>query len=244
MRRVNFANDYFYHIYNRGTDKRKIFLDEKDYFRLIHDLYEFNNDSAALNVGFRFKLENYGGSASIIRTTSVKRTRDRLVDIISFCLMPNHFHFILKQLKENGIAKFMQKLGTGYTMSFNQKYKRSGSLFQGRFKAILVDKDEYFLPLTSYIHLNPVELLEQGWKEKGIKNWQKVSKFLQNYRWSSFLDYTGTKNFPSVISKDFLLNYFQGDNREKKYQQYLIDNLTSTFKGIIEEGLTIEVQPQ
>src|SRR3989344_7885148 len=144
MRKVQFANDYFYHAYNRGTDKREIFSDEKDYFRFIRDLFEFNDNNAVVNANFRFVQQiNYGGSTSI-----VSRAREQLVDIISFCLMPNHFHFILKQLKDGGIVKFMQKIGTGYTMYFNQKHKRSGVLFQGKFKAILIARDEYFLPLS------------------------------------------------------------------------------------------------
>lgn len=235
MKRVVFANDYFYHIYNRGVDKRKIFLDEKDYFRFIHDLYEFNNIGAALNVNFRFqqkeKIEDRENSP-LIRNVKL---RERLVDIVSFCLMPNHFHLILRQLKDGGIVKFMQKLGTGYTMGFNKKYKRSGALLQGRFKAILIDKDEYFLPLNNYIHFNPVSLIEPDWKEKGIKDWQKVNKFLHNYRWSSFLDYIGIKNFPSVINKDFLLGYFSD---EKKYKQYVADNLIGDFGKI--EDLILE----
>ena len=195
MRKIQFANDQFYHIYNRGVDKRKIFLAEKDYFRFIHDLFEFNDTKAVLNANFRFtksqRAENYGGPASIVVLREPKR---RLVDIISFCLMPNHFHFILKQLSDGGIAKFMQKIGTAYAMYFNQKHKRSGVLFQGRFRAILIDKDEYFLPLSGYIHSNPIEIIDPGWKEKGIKEWPKVNNFLQKYRWSSYLDCIGIKN--------------------------------------------------
>ena len=161
----------------------------------------------------------------------VSRAREQLVDIISFCLMPNHFHFILKQLKDGGIVKFMQKIGTGYTMYFNQKHKRSGVLFQGKFKAILIDRDEYFLPLSGYIHSNPVEIIEPGWKDAGIKDWPMVNDFLQKYRWSSYQDYIGIKNFPSVINKDFLLNYFQDT---KRYQQYLKTYLVGDLERIKE----------
>lgn len=205
-------------------------MDEKDYFRFIHDLFEFNNTSAVFNVNFRFaqaqKAENYGGPTSI-----VQEPRRRLVDIVSFCLMPNHFHFILRQLRDGGIAKFIQKACTGYAMYFNQKYKRSGTLFQGRFRAILIDKDEYFLPLSGYIHANPVELIEPNWKEKGIKDQAKVKNFLQKYRWSSYLDCIGIKNFPSVINNDFLINYFKS---EKEYQKYLMTYLSKDLEKIKE----------
>jgi putative transposase len=222
MRKVQFINDCLYHVYNRGTEKRKIFLEEKDYFRFIHDLYEFNDVNAVLNLGKRF--EWYRGSTSIHRGP-----RELLVEIIAFCLMPNHFHLILRQLKEGGIVKFMQKLGTGYTMYFNQKNQRTGALFQGKFKAILVDKDEYFLPLVNYIHLNPVELIEPNWKEEGIKAWGKVNEFLGNYRWSSYPDYIGIKNFPSVINKNFLINYYKD---EQNYKKYLMTDLARNLDKI------------
>ena len=222
MRKVQFLNNYLYHIYNRGTEKREIFSEEKDYIRFVHDLYEFNDLNTVLNVGHRFEI--YGGSTSIYRGK-----RNLLVEVIAFCLMPNHFHLILRQLKEQGITKFMQKLGTGYTMYFNQKNQRSGALFQGRFKAILVDQDEYLLPLVSYIHLNPVELIESNWKERGVKDWEKTNEFLEKYRWSSYLDFIGIKNFPSVINKNFLLNYYKnGEN----YKRYLITDLVRDLDKI------------
>lgn len=217
MRKIQFINNYFYHIYNRGTEKRETFLEDKDNFRFIHDLYEFNDVNATLNLTRNIE----GGLASF----NVK-SRDLLVEIIAFCLMPNHFHLILKQLRENGITKFMQKLGTGYTMYFNQRNQRTGSLFQGSFKAILVDKDNYFLPLTNYIHLNPVELIEPNWKEKGVKDWKKVNEFLKNYRWSSYSDYVGIKNFPSVINKEFLYGYFKNaENYKNSVNQWLSKDL-------------------
>jgi len=204
MKSIEFVNYHFYHIYNRGVDKRKIFEEEQDYVRFIHSLFEFNDRYPALPFSQVYKKGR-------------KRERELLVNIICFCLMPNHFHLILEQLVEGGITKFMQKLGTGYTMYFNEKYKRSGALFESRFKAILIENDEYLLHLSRYIHLNPVELKEIHWKEKGIKDFNKVRDFLEGYRWSSFLDYIKIKNFPSVIKKDFLLNYFKKSEDYKKF---------------------------
>ncbi len=186
-------------------------LEEKDYFRFIHDLYEFNDTNVTLHTNRRLEIRETGRGS----TSTSKRQRDLLIDIIAFCLMPNHFHLVLRQLKENGITRFMQKFGTGYTMYFNQKNQRTGVLFQGRFKAILVDRDSYFLPLLNYIHLNPLELTEPRWKEKGIKNLKQVSEFLNSYRWSSYQDYIGIKNFPSVINKEFLIGYFKNEEGYK-----------------------------
>ncbi len=230
MRRIQFVNDYFYHIYNRGTEKRNILLNEVDYFRFIHDLYEFNNVKATLNLA----RDIVRGSTSN-NISNNKKPRELLVEIIAFCLMPNHFHLILRQLKEKGITKFMQKLGTGYTMYFNQKNKRTGALFQGRFKAILVDKDNYFLPLVNYVHLNPVELIEPNWKEEGIRDRKKVNEFLEDYRWSSYPDYVGIKNFPSVINKEFFTSYFKNEENYKNFvNQWLTKDLELIKNTILE----------
>jgi putative transposase len=223
MGQIQFVNDNFYHIYNRGTDGRTTFLENKDYVRFIHDLYEFNDLQAVLNLNYYFP-KIYGG-----RTSIDVKSRDLLVDIIAFCLMPNHFHLVLRQLQDGGISKFLQKLGVGYTMYFNQKYERSGVLFQGRPKAIWIDKDEYLLTVCNYIHLNPVGLIEPNWKEKGIKKIDRVLKFLKKYRWSSYLDYIGVKNFPSVINPEFLKKYYAGS---KEFQKDLLLGLIKNLNGI------------
>ena len=130
--------------------------------------------------------------------------------------MPNHFHLLLRQKKDGGIARFMQKLGTGYTMSFNKKHKRVGHLFQGAFKAILVDKQNHFLNLPYYVHLNPLDLKFPEWRVRKLDDHTKAVEFLNNYRWSSHLDYLGKKNFPSITNREFLLNVFGGQD---KYRQ-------------------------
>lgn len=210
MKKPEFVSDpnCIYHIYNRGVEKRKVFLDDKDYFRFIHDLFEFNDIVPAGK--FSIAKSTIGGS-----TSDDRKKRVLIVEILAFCLMPNHFHLLIRQLAEGGIVKFMQKLGTGYTMYFNEKNERVGGLFQGRFKAVLVDKENHFLYLPYYIHSNPLDLIIPKWKEEGIKDWRRASQFLASYRWSSYLDYIGKKNFPSVISTKFL-NESWGEPKEYK----------------------------
>ncbi len=133
--------------------------------------------------------------------------REPVVKIHCSCLMPNHFHFILEQKEDGGITSFMHKLGTGYTKYFNQKYKRSGSLFQGRFKAILVNRDEYLNYLKQYIYMNPLDLSESGWKENGLKDWKKAKQFLKDYRWAN------CKNFDEY--DDFLKSCQKNKNKAK-----------------------------
>ena len=116
MKKPQFENGEIYHIYNRGVEKRKTFLEDKDYFRFIHDLFEFNDTVPA------GKYFIFGGLTSENKAQDPKsRKRDLLVEILNFCLMPNHYHLLLRQSKNNGISKFIQKLDTGYTMYFNQK---------------------------------------------------------------------------------------------------------------------------
>jgi putative transposase len=164
-------------------------------------MYEFNDKNPAFNLGFHF--DNYGKTL-LAKSDFNKKLRKPLVEILCFCLMPNHYHFLIRPLTDQGITEFMRKIGTGYTNYFNKKYERSGVLFQGKFKAVLVDDEAQLLHLPYYIHSNPIDLIEQDWREHGISDFTKALDFLETYRWSSFLDYTGSKNFPSVISKDFI----------------------------------------
>ena len=114
-----------------------------------------------------------------------------LVDLCAYCLMPNHFHLLVRERSSGGISRFMQKLTTGYTMYFNTRRERTGALFQGRFKAEHAKEDRYLKYLISYIHLNPVKLIESKWKETGIVNRKRAETYLEQYRWSSFGDYCG-----------------------------------------------------
>lgn len=214
MKRPQIVENQFYHIYNRGVEKRNVFLDNKDHLRFIHDLYEFNDEDAVMNAAYYFNPKTMEVEPHYIQKE--RKQRKLLVEILTFALMPNHFHMLVKQVRHNGIAKFMQKLGTGYTMYFNQKYKRVGGLFQGRYKAVLVQEEAHFTYLPSYIHLNPIKIYG------GSTSINDTMRFLRGYRWSSFLDYIGKKNFPSVTSRQFLLNYFGG---EKKYADEIRDLL-------------------
>jgi putative transposase len=157
MRKINFSNNEYYHIYNRGTDKRDIFLDEDDYLRFLKSMTEFNTskiDGGLYRKFLRERADGKGcdqGSASNLEAEPLS---DPLVEFICYCLNPNHYHFIVRQLVENGIAKFMQRLGTSYTMYFNTKNNRNGVLFQGKFKAAQITSFEHLLWLSVYVNTN------------------------------------------------------------------------------------------
>lgn len=230
MRNIKFVNGQFYHIYNRGVLKNNIFLDNSDYVRFIHYLYAFNSVTPIPHIDR--VLKDVRGPASDI----IKIVRgEPLVDIASWCLMQNHFHLILRQRIDNGIRRFMHKVETGHAMSFNKKYNRSGVLYEGRFKAILIEMDEYLSHLFRYIHLNPVDLIESGWKEKGIEDWDRVNKFLENYRWSSYPDYIGKKNFPSILNKEAFGWYFKSPEEHKKFIQSWVSEDMYTIEELILE---------
>ena len=213
MRNIRFVNKEIYHVYNRSVEKREIFVDDQDRFRFIHDLFEFNDEAPAVNFYYKRPLiQSYETKSHKIE----QQKRKLLVEILAFVVMPNHFHLLLRQIKENGISNFMHKLGTGYTMYFNQKYERAGSLFQGTYKAILVNQEAHFIHLPYYIHFNPLDLKFPEWRDREIKNYKQAMKFLENYRWSSFLDYIGKKNFPSVTQREFLNEFFEGPENYKK----------------------------
>lgn len=204
------------HVLNRGVDQRDIFLDEKDYLRGVHDLFEFNDVKPALNFGYRLsqsqgdKLQNQSIDLRGRYMGEKRKPRQLIVEILAFCFMPNHFHLLLKQIKEGGIIQFMQKFGGGFAKYFNLKYQRTGALFQGRYKIIPVKREEHFLHLPYYIHFNALDLIMPEWRKGEIRNYREAIKFLETYRWSSYLDYLGKKNFPSVTQREFLLKIFGG----------------------------------
>jgi len=211
MQKPVFTEGQIYHIFNRGVEKRQIFLNGYDYSRFVHNLFEFNDINPAINMNYYFDTEQ---PMEVEPRYFNRKKRSLLVEILAFSLMPNHFHLLIKERRKNGIVRFMQKLGTGYTMYFNKKYDRVGGLFQGRFKAVLINKESHLIYLPYYIHLNPIELITYGGSTS--IDLQKQMDFLENYKWSSFLDYIGEKNFPSITQREFLLGALNITENEYK----------------------------
>ncbi|MBI4600059.1 transposase [Candidatus Uhrbacteria bacterium] len=197
-----------YHVLNRGVDKRIIFLDNQDYARFVHNLYASNDSSPMRHTG---RMVGIG----------CRDRRERLVDIHGWCLMNNHFHLILTPCVERGISRFMQKVNIGYVKYFNEKYKRPGTLFQGKTKKVPIENEAHFYHILHYVHLNPLDYLKGAteWRERTVEDADAAIAYLKKYRWSSYLDYCGVKNFPSVISRDLFGEVF-GDY-EKELLSYL-----------------------
>ena len=208
--------DKIKHVVNRGVDKRVIFNDSQDYLRFIHDMFEFNDEESVNSTLYKFKKSNNPEISVIRRRNIEKMPRKRLVDILAFCLMPNHYHLLLTPRKENAVPKFMKKLNMGYARYFNTKNTRSGALFEGRYRSVDITEQAHFLYVPFYIHLNPLDLHTPSWRNGLIQNSGEALNFLEDYRWSSFPDYVGKKNFPSVTSRDFLSEFFEGAEKHKK----------------------------
>jgi len=197
-RKFQFAIGEFYHIYNRGTDKRIIFLDDNDRKRFYYLLFLCNGKKP-------FEISEL----DLKQIFNFKRD-ETLIDIGAVCLMDNHFHLLLKEKRENGISEFMHKVSTAYTNYFNRKYKRAGTLFSGRFKAEHVVNDRYLNYLFAYIHLNPIKMVQSDWKDRGVRDLGRVQKFLESYVFSSYLDYKKSLNrsYGLVLNRGAFPDYF------------------------------------
>ena len=218
----------FYHVFNRGVDKRKVFLTPRNYERFTFLLFACNNVKPFLN-----SQHSYRGLTSI--GNLVEPDRVELVDLICFCLMPNHFHLVLKQKIEKGIPLFMQKLLTGYTMYFNALSKRTGALFQGTYKAVHVENDGYLKHLVRYVHLNPAELKEPKWKARGIANWKSTHNFVKNYYWSSYADYLSEQRFHQILNIKLIGELLDSaQSHEEFVKSWLVKDLGYIADKIIE----------
>lgn len=210
-----------YHVMNKGVDGRQIFLDTQDYARFVHDLYEFNDTAPAL----QFTRISHPAT-NVGRTTSNMGKRKRLVDIHGWELMKDHYHLLLSERVEGGITLFLRKL-SGYARYFNERHKRRGTLLQGRTKRILIDRQEHFLYILHYLHLNSLDYLSgaKKWRErdKGIvPEISKVLTYLKSYRWSSYPDYCGIPNFPSILTTSLFSNALDADYISS-LKEYLAD---------------------
>jgi putative transposase len=172
MRKIKFDNGQFYHIFNRGVDKREIFSDQDDWRRFFLSMSEFNTLNPIGSIyekNYRPKIA-FGSEAS--KSSGKSKKEKKLVNFVCYCLNPNHYHFILEQVADRGIEKFMHRLATGYTKYFNGKYKRSGVLFQGVFKSTHIKTNEYLLHLSAYVNLNfRVHLFGSEASKKVISSW-------------------------------------------------------------------------
>lgn len=187
-RRTIFIEDGYYHIFNRGNRKNKIFLDDQDRGVFLQRVKKYRKESK--------------------------------ISVLCFVFMPNHFHFLIKQNGEEQVSKFMHKMLTSYSMYFNKKYDTVGRLFQGPFKAKMIETDEYLLHLSRYIHLHPSEL--------GIKK-------LNSYQWSSYPDYLDQRR--TFCEPDLILSFFSKTNPKLSYKEFVESAIIEKLKESLSDLL-------
>lgn len=208
-RNLNLSNGEYYHLYNRGNNKQVIFHNDSD-------RHYFQKLLLNLNTEKRTALRDV--AATIIED------EDRLVSIGVYCCMPNHFHILVKQEKVNGVSLFMKKVLTAYVMYFNKKYKRSGGLFEGRFKSKHANTDNYLKYLYAYIHLNPIKINPNAWSKNSDYKSSDNLKFISSYDFSSLQDYLGIiREENSILNKDAFPIYFISKNDVLKNLKVWID---------------------
>lgn len=206
-------------MYARGNDRKKIFLDEKDRLRFLVLLYVTNNQEV-------IHLSDYLGK-NLTRFFTRPR-KNRFVDIGAYCLMPNHFHLLIRARDDGGTSSFMLKLMTAYSMYFNKKHQKTGGLFERPFKAQHVSSDTHLKYLFAYVHLNPVKIHDPAnWGQKIIPNPKKARDFLNNYPFSSAQHYFGKPRLEdAILNKESFPEYFQnpGEFSEWVYDWISYDN--------------------
>lgn len=228
-----------YHLLNRGVDKRTIFLDTQDYARFVQGMFEFNSSHPVPNIkrnsSFSAPSPSLGGFDPKAATRGFEQEMARIVDIHGWCLMKNHYHLLVSERKEGGLTQFIRKLNIGYAKYFNEKYKRSGTLFQSRTKKVHINSDAHFLHILNYVHLNPLDYVNDAadWRERKITGHEQALDYLKEYKWSSYKDYIGSKNFPSILTTELFKEVF-GDY-EKEVREYLRDIETESIRPFMLE---------
>lgn len=208
MRKIKFVPGEYYHLFNRGVDGRKAFLDEADFKRALVSLVVFNDLETPPRNLTRFVKE-----PTRLLEQYRPDNRERLVDFIVFTFLPNQYHFFVRELVKNGISRLMHRFDKGYSRYFNLKNERTGSLWQATFGARHITDQAHFVHIISYIHLNILDLYFPGWREGKIENWSKAAGKLASYLWSSYHFYrTGTSPIPFmdlILSKpEWLAEYY------------------------------------
>jgi len=208
-RNIQFENEAYYHIYNRGVDKRKVFTEKNDIWRFVKGVLLFNRLKPIGSIRDELGENLIYSSKATVDFGELTKLSGELVKIVAICLNPNHFHILVKQISDNGISKFMHKLGYGYTRYFNEKNNRSGSLFQGKFKAKFIHNDDILAYVSAYINLN--------YEIHGIKGDDK------NLVFSSWSEYCGENKVLNICDdKNVVLKQFKNKEEYKKFVKNVV----------------------
>ena len=215
-RRKNISIGEYYHIYNRENSKQNLFLDERDWIRFLFLILYLQSPTPFYNMG---RAVSYFVRHRRFNTPIEDVIKNRYVELINFCLMPNHFHITVCETKEGGISKYLQRIQIAYTKYFNTKNKKSGHLFQGSFRSVHIKDNEQLLHLSAYIHRNPREIIK--WKNK------------ENlYPWSSYTDYINENRWGDLLKHQIITEQFSSP---KEYQDFVETSGTKLTKLLLED---------
>ena len=205
MRNITIAPGEHYHIFNRGNNKQVIFLDNRDWTRFLFLIIYLQSPIVFQNLGRQISYFVKNRAFNINAGEQKDIVKKRYVKLINFALMTNHFHLLVNELEEGGIAQYMQRVLCAYTKYFNKKYKKAGHLFQGPYKAVHIKSNKQLLYLSTYIHRNPRELSE--WKNRE-----------HLYPWSSYQDYIKENRWGRLLEQDIILSQF---SNKKEYDDFV-----------------------
>lgn len=232
----NYPIGSFVHLFNRGVEKRQTFNNYKDYIRFLQalDFYAAGYQNLSTHLDNLKRSKDAYTTLKVVLDKKPFYKTETIVKILALCLMPNHFHLLVQQIREGGIISFTQRLVDSYTKFFNAKYERVGPLFQGRYKSVLVKTDEQLLHLSRYIHLNSSELAPLV---KSKSQQKTIIEFTRNYPWSSYPDYIDTRNngLNKLIDKNIILDFFQENKWAKRRSAFLGDDFS--YQSFVESYL-------
>lgn len=215
-RPIPFVAGEYFHLINRGNLKCNIFKDDTDRARFLLYLIYFQSSKSIYKPGRRVSKFLKTGDFDFDEAEVEKILSNRTVKIIAFSLMPNHFHILIQSSIDNGVSIYMQKVLNAYTKYFNTRYKQSGHLFSGPFRAVHVESNEQLLYTSAYIHLNPRELFDFSHKS----GQHRVLATL-NYRWSSFSDFVNQNRWKYLLDPRIILDQIEGLGKGRDYQKWV-----------------------
>lgn len=231
MRKQRFAPFEHYHLYNRGNDERLIFNDDRDRVRFLFLILH----NQAPKISFRPLSRTVTSFARTGRFSQTKKSIERIVAersiaLINFCLMDNHFHLTVQELRERGISCYMQRVLDAYTKYFNKKYRRQGHLFEGPFKSVHIETNTQLLHLSAYIHKNPADI--RGWRGQELE-----------YHWSSGVDYASGNRFSGLLKPDIVLGQFGADIFRQKmgYKKFIAESTAKSIRSSLSKEHFLEI---
>lgn len=205
----------YYHVYNRGVARQTLYQDQLDWVRMLFSILYYQSPARFDNVRRVCDTYDSGLGFEVDQDTFSSVMDGRQVELVAFCIMPNHFHLIVRELVEGGMSRYLQRVMVSYTMFCNTKYDGSGHVFQGRFNAKHIPDNEYLMHLSAYIHRNPREL--KTWKGREAE-----------YPWSSYQDYVKENRWGGLLAQEIILDQFAG-TKESNYADFI---KTSPAKGL------------